>query len=115
MAVTYTTTALVKKRLKVVSSLGLDDADIEENIYEAEGAIDAVMRDSLKTGFDPVKHAIVRQCCTDLAAYLCLIYDPTAFASLPECGASATLLWYSAERSLNILEDPRTGTYLKSL
>ena len=115
MAVTYTTAALVKKRLKVIASIGLLDADIEECIYESESIIDSVMRDSLKASFDPVKHAIIRQCCTDLAAFLCSIYDPTVFTALPEYGASATLLWYSAERSLNILEDPRTVDYLKAL
>ena len=115
MAVTYTTAALVKKRVKALDSIGLLDADIEENIYEAESIIDSVMRDSLKTSFDPVKHAIIRQCCTDLAAFLCCIYDPTVFTALPEYGASATLLWYSAERSLNILEDPRTVEYLSGL
>jgi len=115
MAVTYTTAALVKKRLKVITSLGLADADIEECIYEAESIIDAVMRDSLQSTFDPEKHAIIRQCCTDLAAFLCGIYDPTVFTALPEYGASLTVLWYSSERALNILEDPRTVTYLKAL
>ena len=115
MAVTYTTAALVKKRVKEISDLGLVDADIEQAIHEAESIIDCVMRDSLQTTFDAEKHAIIRQCCTDIAAYLCLIYDSSVFFSLPSYGASATLLWYSIERSLNILEDPRTVTYLKSL
>lgn len=115
MVCVYSTAALVKKRVKDIASLGLLDTDIEQCIYEAESIIDSVMRDSLQLTFDAEKHAIIRQCCTDLAAYLCIIYDSSVFASLPRYGAIATLLWYSAERSLNILEDPRTVTYLKGL
>ena len=114
MAVTYTTAALVKKRSKGIST-DLSDSDIEANIYEAENIIDVTMRNSFKTSFDAIKCAIIRQCCTDLAAFLCITYDPSSFLSLADAEFSINLLWNSAERSLSLLSDPRTIDYLKSL
>lgn len=114
MAVTYTSAALVKKRSKGISA-DLLDADIEANIYEAENIIDVTMKDSFKTSFDAVKHAIIQQCCTDLAAFLCITYDPSSFISLADAEFSVNLLWNSAERSLSLLSDSRTVDYLKSL
>ena len=115
MSVTYTTVAIVKKRLESIVGSGLSDPDIEENINQAEGLIDAAMRESFLSTFDSSKHFMIRQCCTDLAAFFCLMYKPSAFANLSTYGASATLLWYSSDRSLIYLEDPRTIQYLKSL
>ena len=120
MAVTYTTAALVKKRVKDLST-SLLDADIEENIYEAEGIIDPTMKQTGRGGapdftFDAVKHSIIRECCTDLAAYLCIIYDPGgSFTGLANAEMTANLLWNSAERSLSMLSDPRIAAYLKGL
>jgi len=115
MAVTYTTAALVKKRVKNISA-DLLDSDIEACIYEAEGIIDSTMKDSLKASFDATKHAIIRSCATDLAAFSCIIYDPgVSFLTLADAEMVANLLWNSAERILSQLSDPRVVTYLKSL
>ena len=120
MAVTYTTVALVKKRVKDISA-SLLDADIEENIYEAEGIIDATMRLSARGGapdftFDAVKHSIIRQTCTDLAAFFSIFYEPgTSFLTLADAEMATNLLWNSAEDSLSLLSDPRVVTYLKEL
>ena len=120
MAVTYTTAALVKKRVKDISA-DLLDADIEQNIDESEGIIDATMRLSARGSspdftFDASKHSILRQCCTDLAAFLCIFYDPSgSFADLADCEITANLLWNSSERSLSMLSDPRVANYIKGL
>ena len=116
----YTTVALVRKRVKAISA-SLIDADIEENIYEAEGIIDATMRLSARGSspdftFDAVKHSIIRQTCTDLAAFLTIFYDPGgSFLTLADAEMTANMLWNSSEDSLSLLSDPRVVTYLKEL
>ena len=120
MAVTYTTAALVKKRAKKIST-SLLDADIEENIYQAESTIDVTMKLSARGvapdfTFDSTKHGLIRQCCTDLAAFLCVIYDPEgSFTDLAHAEADFIALWNLKESSLAILSDPRNVTYLKGL
>ena len=120
MAVTYSTAALVRKRVKEISA-SLIDADIEENIYEAEGIIDATMRASARGAapdftFDAVKHSIIRQACTDLAAFLTIFYDPGgSFLTLADAEMSANLLWNSSQRSRSLLSDPRVVIYLQGL
>lgn len=115
MTVTYTTAALVKKRVQDLD-VSLTDGDLEENINNAEGQIDAVMRDSLISTFDATKHQILRGCATDIAAYYSIIYDPGgSFLTLADAELTANLLWNSSKRSLEILSDPRTVQYLKSL
>jgi len=115
MTVIYTTVALVKKRSQGISA-GLTDPDIEENIYEAESIINCTMKNSFLSSFDETKHRIIRQCCTDLAAFLCISYDPAStFASLGDAEMTINLLWNSAERSLSLLSDERTVEYLDGL
>jgi hypothetical protein len=62
--------------------------------------------------FDAVKHSILRQACTDLAAFLCIIYDPSgSFSDLADAEIAFNTLWNSAERSLSMLSDPRVVTF----
>ena len=115
MAVTYTTVALVKVR-NVNVSASLTDANIDQFIYEAEGIINATMKTSLLTTFDATKHAIIRSAATDLATLATITYDPgTAFLELEDAEATIKLLTAAADRALNLLADPRTVAYLKSL
>lgn len=114
MAVTYTTAAIVKKRIKDISA-DLTDGDIDTNIYHAEAIIDGLIKDSFLAIFDATKHGIIQSCATDLAAFECIMYDGAAFTSPSAQSAAANLTWYSAERMLTILENPRTVQYLKSL
>jgi hypothetical protein len=114
MAVTYTTAALVKKRIEYIDA-SLLDADIEQYIYEAEGIINSVMKDSFISGFDATKHALIRSCATDLAAYDCLKFDPSNFPTMETAEMVANLLWNSIQSALAQLADPRIVTYLKSL
>jgi predicted RNA-binding Zn ribbon-like protein len=115
MPVTYTTAALVRKRNKNISS-DLVDADIDQFIYEAEAIIDAAMKVSLITSFDAAKHAILRSAATDIATLTTLSYDPgTAFLELEDAKMTTDLLTAAADRALNLLADPRTVAYLRSL
>ncbi len=114
MAVHYTTAAIVKKRVKYLSS-SLSDSDIEENISQVEDGIDAVMTCSFKTTFDPDKHGIIRNCATDYAAYLCISYDPAEFPSMETAEFEMNVLWNNVQNLLTILSDTRTVEYLKGL
>lgn len=114
MVVTYTTAALVKKRVKDISG-DLSDPDIEVNIYHAEAIIDGLIKDSFKAIFDASKHGIIQSCATDIAAFECIMYDGASFTSPSAQSAAANLTWYSAERMLTILEDSRTVQYLKAV
>jgi len=119
MAVTYTTAALVKKRVKNLSS-SLSDSDIEENITQVESIIDSVMKVTARGAspdftFDAAKHGVIRNCATDYASYLCLIYDPSEFETLETAELDVNLLWNSAQNLLTLISDPRTVEYLKGL
>lgn len=116
MAVTYTTAALVKKGTKWLSS-DLVDADIDEYIYQAEGIIDGVMK---QTGrglaptytFDSTLHGAVRDAATSLALFNCIRYDPGAFPLLEQAEMTENLAYYSALRALTLLADVRITDYV---
>lgn len=115
MAVTYTTVPIVKKRVKNISD-DLEDADLEQFIYEAEAIVDATMKGSLIELFDATKHAILRSLATDIAALKAITYNPgTTFLSLDDANATAEMLNTSIARNLTILSDPRAVAYLISL
>ena len=114
MTVTYTTAAIVRKRIKDISN-SLTNTDIEENIVQAEGMVDAIMLCTFKDIFDETKHGIIRQCTTDLAAFLCLTYDPAEYDMLETAEMTANMLWNSADRSLFILSRKRVVESLKNL
>jgi hypothetical protein len=113
MAVTYTTAAIVRKRVSAIPN-ALTDPNIEENIEQAEGIVDAIMLCSFKDIFDNTKHGIIRQCTTDLAAFLCLTYDPAEFEMLETAEMTANMLWNSADRSLFILSRKRVVESLRN-
>ena len=115
MTVTYTTSLLVRKLIKNISS-ELADADLDQYIYEAETIINVTMYHSFIATFDATKHAILRSCATDIAALKAVTYDPgTTFLSLDDAKTTTEILTASAERNLKLLSDPRTVAYLKSL
>lgn len=119
MAVTYTTAAIVKKRVKHLSA-SLADADIEENILQVESIIDSIMKLRARAAspdftFDADKHGIIRNCATDYAAYLCVTYDPSEFPTMETAEMVANLLWNSVQALLTMLSDARVVEYLKGL
>ena len=114
MAVTYTTVALVRATFKDIHP-DITDPDIEEWILQAEGLIDTVMLQSFKTIFDEDKHQIIRQCCTDLAAFYALRYDPANFDLLETAEITINMLWNSADRSLFMLSRKRVVEFLEHL
>lgn len=106
MPVTYTTSALVRKRVKNISS-ELTDDDIDQFIYEAEGIIDETMGFSVIASFDATEHTLIRSCATDLAALKAIANDPgTVFLSLDDAELTISLLQESVGRTLALL----TGT-----
>ena len=119
MAVTYTTATLVRKGTKWLSA-DLVDADIDEYIYQAEGVIDGVMK---QTGrglaptytFDVGKHGLVREAATSLALFNCIRYDPGAFPLLEQAEMTENLAYYSALRALTLLADTRVTDYIINL
>ena len=120
MAVTYTTAVLVKKRVKDISA-DLLDADIEENIYQSESICDALMKCSARGTapdftFDSMKHGILRDACTNLAAFLSIVYDPGgSFPALANAEIGINTLWNLKERGISLLSDPRIVDYIKAL
>lgn len=119
MAVTYTTAALVRKRVKDIN-VALVDADIEAFIIEAESIIDSIMKVTGRGAaadftFNADKHGIIRHCCTAIAGYMCISYSLSDFVTLNDAEVVADLLWNEKEAALQILEDPRIVEYLKSL
>jgi hypothetical protein len=113
MTITYTSAAIVRKRLSAIPNR-LTDPDIEENISQAEGIVDAIMLCSFKDIFDEAKHGIIRQCTTDLAAFLCLTYDPSEYEMLETAEMTANMLWNSADRSLFMLSRKRVVESLRN-
>lgn len=115
MAVTYTTSAIVRKLVKNISS-DLLDADIERYIYEAENIINVTTKYPFIATFDETKHGILRSCATHIAAIPALAYDVgTTFKSLDDAKTTAEIINTSIDRNLELLSDPRTVEYLKSL
>ena len=110
---TYTTAALVKKRVETIDA-SLTDADIEQYILEAETIIDCIMKTSLVPTFNSIDHAILRSCATDIAAKACIHYNPGAFPSLETAEMTANLLQDNIQFAFFLLNDPRMVEYLKS-
>lgn len=119
MAVTYSTAALVKKGTKWLS-VDLVDSDIEEYIYEAEGIVDGVMKQtgrgvSADFTFDSTLHGLIRDATTSLALFNCIRYDPGAFPLLEQAEMTENLAYYSALRALTLLADARVTDYTINL
>jgi len=114
LVVTYTTAALVKKRVENLDS-SLVTADIEQFINEAEGRLNVLMKTSFISTFDATKHAILRSVASDMAAFSCVTYNPEEIPSIEAADMTANMLWNSIESQLEILRDPGAVRYLSSL
>jgi hypothetical protein len=114
LSTTYTTIPIVRKRLKNIDT-DITDTDIEQYIWEAEGLIDATMKDSFLTIFTATKHDLIRACATDLAALQVLTYDPTVHPTIEAAAMTADLLLASTKDALIMLSNPRNVKYWKSL
>lgn len=119
MAVTYTTIAIVRQRVKNISA-SVTDGDITENIDQAESTIDTLMKAKARGTsplftFDANKHGIIRDCCTNYVAYVCCLYDLSEFPSTELADSTLTRLWAAFIAAAATLSEPRTPQYLKSL
>jgi len=113
---TYTTAEIVKKRCKQISS-DLTTTEIEENINQAEGTVDTVMRltgrgSSPDYIFDADKHGLIRNAATSIAALLCIYYDTSGFDSTAAAGFVTDLLWNESNRCLALLYDEKGKAYV---
>lgn len=91
-------------------------AQISNAIQDAEGVVEAVMRtQQFRTTFDAAKHMIIRAVTTSLAAYYCIIFDPSSFQLRDKLALQVDMLWNDVQRGLAILLDQKTVTYLASL
>ena len=117
---TYTTAAIVKKRVSKLDTANLTDSDIEANINMAESIVDSVMQLTFRGAspnftFDADKHGILRDAATSLAAWMSLTFDPEQFASSSSAALSSDLLWSEADRNLAILSDNRVPKFIGGL
>ena len=67
------------------------------------------------TNFDATKHASIRACATDMAAYDCLKYNPSSLPTMESAEMTANMLLDAIHDALVSLSDPQTVAYLKSL
>jgi O-acetylhomoserine/O-acetylserine sulfhydrylase-like pyridoxal-dependent enzyme len=110
---TYTSEARVKGRVKNID-IEMTSAQIGYAIQDAEGAIEAAMRNNSFT-FDAEKHMVIQQVATDLAAYYVILYNPTTFVLREKVSLMVDMLWASAMRGLAMLMDDRVVKYLTEL
>ncbi len=110
----YTNYTRVRKKIANISS-SLTNADIVVFIKQAEGFADAVMKESFKDRFDPTVHGLIREFCEAMAAYDCLTYDISQFASNPQAALTADMLHNIIERDIELLRDPRTVQAMKEM
>lgn len=113
---TYTTHTIVGNRCKQISA-DLTQTKIEENINQAEGIIDAVMRltgrgASVNYTFDADKHGLIRDAATSIATLLCIHYDVSEFECIAAAGFICDLLWNESNRCLALLYDEKGKAYV---
>lgn len=80
---TYTTAALVRKRVENIDAT-LVDADINAYIEEGEQYLNVVMGESFLATFSVTSHGILRAACNAYAAALAVNFNPNGFTSLQE-------------------------------
>lgn len=117
MAATYTTAALVKKRIENIDA-SLADGDIEAHINEAEQILNAVMgTDFLGTDhtFDVSKHGILRAAANAYAAYTAVLFNPAGFTNTSEAFGIADGLWQQWEFLVGLLSNRSIVEELESL
>jgi len=114
----YADYSLVRKRIARIST-ALTDADISEFIFQAEGIIDSIMKESFRDNsggsFKPSQHGLIQETCEAMAAYSCINYDVTQFASVSQASLAANLLWKIIERNFELLRDPRNIAQMKAM
>lgn len=113
---TYTTHSIVGDRCKQISA-DLTQTKIEENINQAEGMIDGVMRLTGRGAtkdytFDADTHGLIRNAATSIATLLCIHYDVSEFDSIAAAGFVCDLLWNESNRCLALLYDEKGKGYV---
>lgn len=117
MATYFTTAALVKLRVKNVSST-LTDANIEEYINNAEDIIIGLMKSNdydFKTNFDSTKHGLLRDAANNLAAFYVVLYERNTALTTSEWSKTLEILWKRWTENRQMLEDQDVVKSLRGL
>lgn len=118
MAVTYSSSALIKKCAKWIPAGLVDPDDFNNYIYQAESVIDESMGKSARGAgadftYDAKQHGIIERAATAISAFFSISYNVSAFPLLEETEMTANLLFYDQLRALTLLSDTRVSDFLR--
>jgi len=118
MAVTYSSSALIKKAVKWIPAGLADPADFNNYIYQAESIIDESMGKIARGAgpdftFNAKQHGIIQRAATAIGAFYAITYNVSAFPLLEESEMSANLIYYDQLRALTLLADTRVSDFLR--
>jgi hypothetical protein len=113
--VNWTDATIVKERVKGTTLAS--NAEIDLMIQETEQMICAAVREDLITSitFDAAKHGILRECVNYFVASKVLAENPGSFGSVGEASLVADVYYAIAVKTLEVIKDQKTITYLKGL
>lgn len=117
MAVTYSTSALIKKAAKWIPAGLADPADFNNYIYQAESIIDETMGKTARGAgadftFNAKQHGIIQRAATAIGAFYAITYWPGAHPLLEQAETTENLLFYDQLRALTLLSDTRVSDFL---
>ena len=117
MAVTYSSSALIKKAAKWIPSGLIDPTDFDNYIYQAESLIDESMGKTARGvgadfTFDAKQHGIVQRAATAIGAFYAITYNVSAHPLLEQTEMTQNLLYYDQLRALTLLADTRVSDFL---
>ena len=118
MAVTYSSSALIKKAAKWIPAGLADPADFDNYIYQAESLIDETMGKSARGAgadfvFDAKQHGILERAATAIGTFFSITYNVSAHPLLEQTEMTENLLFYDQLRALSLLSDTRVSDFLK--
>ena len=113
---TFTTEARVDGRLQNISA-DMTSGQQWYAIEDAEGVIESAMQkfEGSDFTFDAEKHKLIQAVATDLAAFYCILYNPTTFVMREKVALMADMLWATSQRGLGLLSDPKIIKWLMAL
>lgn len=117
MAVTYSSSALIKKAAKWIPPGLTDPTDFDIYIYQAESLIDETMGKTARGvspdfTFNAKQHGILQRAATAIGAFYAITYDVSAHPLLEQAELTQNLLYYDQLRALTLLADIRVANFL---
>ena len=110
MAVTYSSSTLIKKAAKWIPGGLVDPTDFDNHIQQAESLIDETMAKTARGvgpdfTFDAKQHGIIQRAATAIAAFYAITYEVSAHPLLEQAEMTQNLLYYDQLRALTLLAD----------